>query len=461
MIEFIGKIKFIGSSDSPIPPTPDPTTVSFSAMQFATGFVGPVSSTKTPGRIYGRATRTLWLGFITGSEAKLTASTDFGDFDGIVSVAIDGGSFTYAPRDGQVFILFSGLANAAHFVEIRYTEGIGDAPFILASGDVLTVTGQPPRLAPLSNRVEVDSDSATGLYSAASLPNDPADFSPNLQAPKGEDYGSNIGSVKIRGAFKLICVTLTTQRRVGVSKNGSPAIFYSVAEESGATGAPVRAIRIPCDGSLSTYNIWDDGAVHNLGGTFAVSTDAPLQNIGTRRRLDQYGDSITFGSGPGAQSSDVETMPVAAALGFVGSTTGRSGLTIETLLVLLDTVLPRRIVSSTDIAILAIGGNNAGSGITPENQANYGLCIDKLLAKGYSRVLCRGILPPNEDPSLADPANALLRAVVTQKADPRVLWADTRSWTGYATEDGAHPTVAGYLKIGEYALRDYPALIGL
>ena len=443
----------VHGDDSPPVPDPEPSTVSFTAAQILQGFTGPLNGT------HGRQTRTLWTGFVTGTEALLTATTDFGDFDGVIQVAIDGGAFGYAPRSGQVFTLFTGLAQAKHLVEFRYPEGVGDGAYLPTTGNVLQVTGILPAVQTCPS-VQVGTDLATGLYAGATYDNDDPSFLPKLQAPKGEDYGSNIGSAKLRGSFNNLIVTTVALRRVGVSKNGAAPVFHTLAAEVGESGnAPSRAMVIPCDGSLATYNVWDDGVVRNSGGVFAVAGDAALQDIGVRRRMIQFGDSQTFGSGPGAISSDVETMQVAAALGFVGTTIGRSGLTIEDLLVMLDTVLPAMAVNSSDAAILAIGANNAGAGISPTDQANYLANINKLKAKGFGKILCRAILPPNEDPSMADPANALLKSVVDNLADPNVIWIATRTWSPWGTEDGAHPTAAGYRTLAGYAIPAYGAVL--
>lgn len=441
-----------------VTPPPDPTSLNFTSSQFAPGFTGAVSTTKNAARIYARAQLTLWSGFITGSEAKFTTTSDFGDFDGAVQVAIDGGAFASAPRAGQVFTLFTGLPHATRFVELRYGPGLGDAPYIASSGSVLVVTGQPPALQTLASKIGPGADSALGLYSGAVTANS-ATYTPPLAAPKGTVYGSNVNSVKIRGAFNKLVVTVNYARKVGVSKNGGPAAFYTIGDES---GTPTRAILIPCDGSVATYNVWDSGNDQPTGGAFAVAGDAEFLDIGTRRRLDQYGDSITFGSGPGATSVDTETMRVASALGFVGSTNGISGQTVGGGKTMLDNVLPLRTVNSSDVAILALGGNNASSGIDATEQADYGACIDKLLAKGYGKILCRGILPnpslPTQD--LLDAANATLKSVVDAKANPKLIWVNPKAWT-FTTVDGTHPDAPGYVSIAGYAITDYTTLLGL
>lgn len=433
-----------------------PSTVTFSAAQFATGFTGPVSTTKDSARVYIEAQKTLWSGWITGTEAKWTATFDWGDFDGGVQVAVDGGAFTNAPRSGQVYTLFTGLTQASHFVEIRAADGLGEAGYMASTGPVLTVTGVTPVLTTLSNKIQVGADSALGIYSGSTIANS-ATFTPPLQAPSGQVYGSNVGSVKIKGAFNKLVVTLQGARKVGVSKNGGDPVFYTLAEES---GAPSRAMVIPCDGSVSTYNVWDSGNYCNTGGVFAVAVDSEFLDIGIRRRLDQYGDSVTYGAGPGATSVDTETMRVAAKLGFVGSTTGISGQTVGGGKTMLDNALAGRTVTSSDVAILALGGNNADNGIDSTEQADYIACIDKLLAKGYGKVLCRGILPladTNANNAIAA-ANVVLKSVVDAMNNPNVIWVETATWSIYETIDGVHPTSNGYVTIAGDAYTAYASL---
>lgn len=442
-----------GNGGAAVPPSP--STTNFTSAQILASFNGPITNDGT--KIHMRQSRTLWAGFITGTDAKLTATTDFGDFDSVIQVAIDGGAFGLAPRTGQVFTLFSGLSHATRFVEFRVSEGAGDGAYVTG----LAVTGTPPALQTMPS-IQVGTDSATGLYAGAKVDNDDAAFLPMLQASKGEDYGSNIGSVKLRGAFTTLAVTCMAVRRIGVSKNGGAPTFYTATAETGESGQPPsRAIRVPCDGSVATYHVWDDGVVRNSGGVFAVSGDSTLLDIGLRAAMVQFGDSQTYGSGPGAISSDVETMQVAAALGYAGTTMGVSGLTIEGLLAKLDTWLPAITTRAADVAVLAIGANNAGAGITSTDQANYLACINKLKAKFAGKILCRAILPPNEDPSMADPANALLKSVVTTLADPRVIWVDTKTWSPWGTQDGAHPTAAGYATLAGFAIPAYTTALGL
>lgn len=457
-LSFADLQKFIDDpSDFTVQPMPDPSTAYFTSAQYALGITGSVNTTKNAGRIYTRGALTLWSGFISGSEAKLTTTTDFGDFPGLVQVAVDGSAFVEAPNTGSVYTLFTGLEHATRFVEVRYAAAAAEVAYIASSGNVLEVTGRPPALVTLSNKVQNGAaDSATGLYSGAQTANLNG-YTPTIQASSNRDTGSNVGSIKLRGAFNKLVVTLNGSRKIGVSKNGAAPAYYSLPDED---GSPIRAIVVPCDGSTSTYYVWDSGNAHTDGGHFVVAGDSTLLDIGTRKRIDQYGDSITFGSGPGATSVDTEIMRVAASMGYVGSTNGISGLTIEGCKTMLDLVLPMKTVTSDDVAILAIGGNNIGTGIGSSQQADYGLLIDKLLAKGYGKILCRGILPAADGSNNWATQNGLLHDAMTAKANAKLVWIETSTWLGYETLDGAHPTVSGYTTIAGYAAPAYASALG-
>jgi lysophospholipase L1-like esterase len=456
MIEFIQKTGLLGAGNQPVP-LPDPTTVNFTSAQFVPGFSGSLSTTKNVARVYARGALTLWSGFITGNEAKFTAPSDFGDNDGSMQVALDGSAFTNAARAGSIYTLFTGLSHAVRFVEVRWVVQMGDAPYIAATGNVLEVTGQPPALNPSTNWVQDGANSSTGVFAGALAPNN-ATYTPPLQAPSGTVYGSNVGSVKLRGAFTRLTVAVNGIRKIGVSKNGGAPTFYSIADEN---DSPVRAIRVPCDGSTATYNVWDSGNIRNTGGHFAVSGNATLLNIGSTWKFHIFGDSIVAGAGPGATAVDSEMMSVAAALGATGTTIGVAGQTIAGCKTMLDNTLPLLTVSAADVAVLSIGGNSAAGGIDETKKADYLSCINKLQAKGYGKILCRGILPTPDGSDTREIYNVELESVVTTLADPDVIWIDTSTWIGYDTQDNTHPTITGYRTLAGYAQAAYSAALGL
>lgn len=435
------------------PPLPDPTTVNFTSAQVSPGFAGSVSYTANASNVHGRASLTVWAGVITGTEAKITANTVWGagGLPGMILVAVDGGAYTVAPNVGTLFTLFTGLPHGPHFVEWKYSSGMGDSVYIPATGNVLAVTGQPPALQSLANWVQSGIAQNAGSYLS-----NIANFTQPLLAPSGNTYASNTSSLNIRGSFNMLRVySQNSVNRVGVSKNGGAAVYYQMAGEAASSA---RIVSIPCDGSLSTYTVWNGGTTFSGGGHFAVAGDAVPVSAGTAYKLDQYGDSITFGAS--ADPADVETMQVAASLGKLGSTNGISGHTIAQCKALLDVILPLKTVTSDDVAVLAIGRNNVGT-IDSTEQADYNLCVDKLLAKGYGKVLCRAIIPSAEGASLWTAENATLQGLVTARANPNVIWVPTVTWWPYGSPDNTHPNAAGYVTLAGFAEPAYRAALGL
>ena len=442
----------IAANNAPAP-LPEATTVNFTSAQFATGLAGSVSTTRDAGKVYWYASRTLWCGVITGTEAKLTATNDWGGggLPNMLQVAVDGGSFTAVPNVGTLFTLFTGLPQAPHYVEIRCSEAMGDVVHITSSGNILQVTGQPPALNSVASWVQAGVTRAPGVYEANA-----AGYPQPVMPVRGGTNGSSASSLKIRGSFsKLFVYSQASPNRVGVSKNGGLPTWHEVLSEP---ESPARSVVIPCDGSLATYTVWNGGVAAIANGHFAVAGNTTPVASGPIQLLDQYGDSITDGV-PNI-GSHVETMQVAAALGKLGGTNGVSGHTIAACKSLLDRILPLKTITSDDVAILAIGRNNVGA-IDATARADYNLCIDKLLAKGYGKVLCRAIIPSATGAELWTTENAALQGLVTARANPKVIWVPTVTWFPYSSPDNTHPDAVGYLTLATFAEPAYRAALGL
>lgn len=441
-------------------PLPDPTTVNYTGTQIKPGFAGSLSTTSIAGRITGRASLTAWVGVITGTEAKLTSYNGAGTSatDGQIVVSVDGGAFTNATRVGALFTLFSGLEHGPHKVVFRYGSAFGNNANIPESSTALEVTGQPPSITIPSEWVQPGSFGSLSIADAATAAN-AANFSPELSISYGVTYGSNVPSVRIRGAFTRLYVAKNSQY-VYVSKDGATPTRYGPITE---TNTPVNGNIIDLDGSLSTYNVWGGAIVSSSGGgTFGAGGNAALQDIGDKRRLDQYGDSITFGAGA-TSPGDVETMRVAAAIGFTGSTCGISGYTIAQLDTLLTTVLPRRTITGSDVAVVAIGRNNTGGAFDAAETTGYQSIISKLLAAGYGTVLCRGLLPHGDLTTTWPAENGSIQSIVTGLANPNVKFVDTSGYPAYSTagDDKTHPTDAGYATLAPYVEASYRTALGL
>lgn len=437
-------------------PLPAPTTVSYTSEQVAAGLFGSVSTTKNAARVYGRASLTCWVGVITGTEAKLTASSEWGANAGLIEVSIDGGAFSAAPVAAGVYTLFTGLPHAPHMVVWRFSSAYSDVAYIGSSGNVLAVTGQPPSIAVPTALAQPASVGALSFFSAATVANS-ANFAPALVAERvTTSYGSNVPSVRLRGAFTRLFVGKSC-RYVYVSKNGGAPTRHGPIIE---TNAPSNGLVIALDGSLATYNVWGSSIATVGGGTFGVGGDAALVDIGAKRRLDQYGDSITESAPANGPTSEgeCEVFRVASAMGFVGGASGTSGDTAATLEARMNAVLAAREVTPNDVAIIAVGRNDGTAAWDSAKQTSYTNIINKLLTKGYGKVLCRGVM--NDTANFSAP-NASIQAVVASLAKPNVIFIDTSTWTGYATSDGVHPNDAGYATLATLAEPAYRAALGI
>lgn len=438
-------------------PLPAPTTVNYTAGQVAVGLVGSISTTKNAARIYGRGARTAWVGIITGTEAKLTATSEWGANDALIQVSVDGGAFSNATHVGSLYTLFTGLAHGPHLVIWRFGDAFGDVAYLAASGNILQVTGQPPSVSFATEWVQPGNATATSLWDAETGANT-AQYTPPLIS--GSSSNSDVPSVRIRGAINELYIAANS-RYIYVSKNGAAPTRYDlgVVSNTPITGKILTGL----GGDLASYNIWT-GTITVLSGAghLGVSSPQALVDIGTKRRIDQFGDSITYGQGS-TSPGDVEMMRVAAAIGFTGSTCGVSGYSIAQLDTLLTTVMPRRTVTSSDVAVIAIGRNHVGGAFDAAEISGYQSIISKLLTAGYGTVLCRGILPSGNLSTTWPDENGSIQSIVTGLANPNVKFVDTSGYPAYDTQsnDNTHPTDAGYTTLAPYVEASYRAALGL
>lgn len=439
---------------------PDPTTVQFTAAQVAQGVMGAIDTARNAERIYGAggsSGSTGWVGIITGTEAKLTASSNAGNIASLIQVSVDGGAFTDAPNNGSVWTLFTGLPHGPHTVVWRFGAAFGDAPYIPASGNVLQVTGQPPSVY-ASKEVIKHGIATTVAVWDAELSAPPGSYISSIIS--GTSGNSNVASARIRGAIDKLYIGGNFEY-VYVSKDGAAPSRYYIPSES---NTPFRGLVVSgLGGSVSTYNVW--AQCFNQYSRLHIGSDVALVDIGAKRRLDQYGDSITWGDGA-SSSGEVEIMRVAAAMGFTGSTCGISGYQIADLDALLTTVLPRRTITSSDVAVIAIGRNNVSSNTDPLDSteiSGYQSIINKLLSAGYGTVLCRGIMPSGDRTLNWAAGNASIQSIVTGAANPNVKFVNMSGCPAYTSggNDNTHPDDAGYAAIAPYVEASYRAALGL
>jgi hypothetical protein len=427
-------------------PLPAPTTTNFTYAETVSGWGGTLSTTKNAARLYGIANSsiraTFWAGYITGTHAYIFATSDFGANPGLIDVSIDGGlTFTVAPNVSTKYTLFAGLPHASRFVVIRFGGSFGTAPYILNTGTIFEVTGQPPAMAPIVGwRVPFDTN--TDKIESNQSEANQASYVPTLRPSLPS--GTNPPSIMFKATTDSLYIATY-----------SPTVFVSI---DGA--APTKYTRTAGQGVLvtglsgeHTYNIWSTSPqVLYVGiGSGSFSALTPL------RRLDQFGDSITAGGASGTVAGDVETFAVAAALGYVGGTSGLGGNTIATLGTRLTGVLAAKTVTGSDVAILAIGRNDIATA-SATRQSGYVSLINALITKGYGKIICRSVLRSDNGTSYTAVNDDIIAAIATV-GDPKAVYLDIEGWFPVSQPDDTHPDVAGYEQMRVYGIADYPAVL--
>lgn len=379
-----------------------------------------------------------------GSSAKLNLRNDVSSFPNAVRVSVDGGPLNIAPNVGSIYTLFSGLSDTWHRVTIQTGTAWGvDNLHLLPTGSALSVTGVDAAWVAPSYWLH-PGDAGSLFHTTGALGANATDYLPASVLVPAVTNTSNVGTVRFRSAATKLFMYSNTNCLFYSRNGGAPVRVPVVAN----TGTVIEGL----DGTEATYSVWSNG-----GRFVSVGTDAPLVDVGVKKRMDQFGDSITAAdsiAGTADQNrGDSDVLGVAAALGFAGASYGISGQTIAQLKTNIVTQLAALPAAGPlDVAVLAIGRNDLTGDMDATEQSDYAAIIDLLVAKGYGRVLCRGVLP---DSQVWTAFNNGISSVVTAKADPKVVYVNTNSWSGIATGDGTHPTIAGYATVRGYAIPAY------
>lgn len=511
------------------------TRKDFSFSEIKSGFVGIRDETTEPTKFYwytnSSSAGTAWIGFVTGTEA-------FWRFEKPSAANFEPGYQVYVSVDGDIartvnlyenrkFRLFKDLEDKKHLVAIWPTSGSNqhyknDA----ANTNQLTVIGRSPAVeVPKYSVACGDFNPLTvqqGTFSPLNYAVVPAGAIPNVASGRiasgytgpsiymtptyGEDP-SPTAAIRFKSDASYMVVT-SYSRAFHMSVDGGPVRRYDVADWNGDWGSrewPYRIVDgetysdsvaianaqfgrlqlyygnypwvcyIKLDGDMHTYNVWV-GPMQNGQQVFGVAVDRPFVDVGEKRRLDQFGDSITAGLSSSSGPGECEVHEVAAYYGYLGSSHGFSGESILNTNERLKLLLTRfSHVTSNDVAILASGRNGATFGIAsagvsvadggplnatssafPEGELTaYSNCVVQLLARGYGKVLVRGVLPEVFPEASMDSEprnwhwhvrNNSIKAMVESFNDPRVIYIDVVPFEGKwrATGGMTHPSDAGY-----------------
>tara|TARA_R110000772_G_scaffold267801_1_gene392664 strand:- start:79 stop:1959 length:1881 start_codon:yes stop_codon:yes gene_type:complete len=422
-------------------------TTQFTYEQVRDGFNGLIDYAANPLRVYGASSRGLWSGKITGTEAKMLGRDDN---NGVFQVSVDGGSYVSVSHVGIVFTLFTGLADVEHDVVVRIGSAYSTDSgwWIIDQSYLLEATGATPAVSTLPH--SWSAHSADLISSGVTEVISPATYTPPL--------GRDVFAYNFSATSKVMFSTAATELFItlGEGAQSGVSLYYNV--DGGAPIVVARntagTFRITGLSGTHTYNIRAGAADNNNGDRsdiWSVMADAPLVKIGAR--LDQFGDSITHGEGT-AGNPIIDIHNTAAHFGYLGQTYAAGGWTVNDLLVNLSTFNLTNLVETNDIAVLAIGRNSLTINTDPTIQADYTATITALLAAGYSKVFCRGILAESNDTFSAQ--NLTISNLVSSYSSPDVFFVDVADWVAIDTQDGVHPSQTGYAQMVEYSKTTYP-----
>jgi lysophospholipase L1-like esterase len=417
-----------------------PVTTNFTSAQVIAGFAGPINTTTTPARCVIRASITTWFGRIRGTEAILTVASHANTAN-VISVSVDGGAFTTKSTISNLATLFTGLSDTYHTVAFRSADAFGNNVYVSNTGsDILAVTGVSPAIDVPSSMVQAGK---SGDLTAITLAANTASFVP-------ENGGSSfIGSVAFSGSPTKLYIACKAVY-VAVSVDGAAPSYYTTNSRGG--------VIVSCDGAAHTYYVWSGVGVS--GGftpwMFSVGGDATLSQLGSQKRIHHFAHSIGFGVSA-TSMAHTDMSRTAARKGYVFNNVSVAGNTIAQLQARIDANLALLTVTSSDVAIIDIGRNEATSAaLDATQQTNLNYVIDACQAKGYGKILVLGgIIDNGWNPYTGGQAGSM-STLVTAQADANCIYIDRSNYKTIgasgtiATLDGTladnvHPSDAGYV----------------
>jgi hypothetical protein len=410
-----------GGSSTAAPPGPDG-----SILGGLSGLLKPAS-----GYTYAYGGLSQWVARVHGTACSLPVSQDFGTTTGLLEVSVDGGAFVSVDAVAGVATLFTGLADTAHTVCARVQATYADTYRFPTGAGLVVTSGASPAADYPTRWIQVGDGAADVRYGTLVEAHGYTGFVPAL-APAGADvWGTNLASAR----FTANCTGLlivTHAQRVHVSVSGGVPSMIDTGIADGAS----RAVYFPCTAGAQAYNVHADATAARYGSRLLSVGVLGTVSGTAAAMLAQFGDSITAGN-TGSICGSVDTFEAAASLGMVGGTFGVGGQTTVGLHDRMDATLAGLDVRSGDVAIVAIGAND--SAWTATQDTAYKGIVSKLLAKGFSKVLCRSLLRFQGDTFSS--LRTGIEATVASIADARVKHISTATVTPSA---GLHPDRAEY-----------------
>jgi lysophospholipase L1-like esterase len=324
-------------------------------------------------------------------------------------------------------------------------------------GNILNITGSSPYIdLPSSYAVSANTNSINTAIGAGVT--NTANHTPALSMYNAVS-ASNLPMLVLRGNFQRLNVSnvgatdLAGTYGIWVSVDGAAPTKYNAIASVGNA----NAISITATAGTHTYYVWSTWS----GAVFSAAGDSTATAMTGLPQLHQFGDSIT--SGITNDRGNIDTFRIGASIGYPALTLGVSGYTIEQLDTALSGWLTATPVTSSDVAVLAIGRNNVGGSFSAPVTTAYNSILNKLIAEGYGKILVRGILPTGNLSSTFPLENASIQSCIATVNNPKLIFVDTSTCPAYATESGdnTHPTSAGYVTIADYLLPKYRTALGI
>lgn len=435
----------------------------------------------------------------TGEALYLIADAYYAPITSLFWYSIDGametqivnpasGSHTNNPPGSPPvrWLLWSG-PYGTHTALVRFTDSFGGTNVLSVQGNVWEIWGRGAARPAVAQFDTVLSCGDGTTWSAGAFENARTAVGGDMSAcdqqyvPRGCSSASTeyqrytSPSVRFRCATTKLAVISRSQLTYVSVDNAAPVVNTGSVP---STGSPLRSTEIACDGQMHDYVVWPGFASNGASNTYPLSPlhvipySATFQALSNPRRWEQFGDSITQGTGV-SDHGLVDIYRVAAQLGGFGTAHGSAGETTEQLDTRLTNLLPLKPFTSNtnDVAVLAIGRNNIlVGGVTPWNAGTttaYNSCITKLLTK-YKWVLCRGLIRTVTNAGVQaenyPTENGYIQAIVAAYGNPFVKFVDTSQWWSGGTNslgdircvDNTHPNTYGYDTLAAYCIRDYP-----
>lgn len=446
--------------------TPVPTTQTFTDAQVAGGLFGYFDTTTTAGRrLWDSHNSALHLQ-ITGTSATMAATAGATAFQ----VSVDGGAWTTPTISGGVLPLFSGLSDTTHSVQVLPNNTFPTGNWTPTTGALISVTGLTPTAVPTAAVQWHTLDTLSPVLTTHAQGAAPGgNYLPALGVTTASTgFGVSGASVHFRAKSTGIYV-FTAAPEIWYSADGGTWTKQTLTKPI-IGSVPRRCWQMlsvtPNAAALQSLVVSDSpGSAAKEPPTLGVMVSGVGAQIAapstSKTIVTLFGASQVEGVGATVGSVDIHRAQVPFSA-LAGVQYGLAGATIVLLNSSFTTIMSAVPVSKRQTAILSVGINSADDA---SFQGDYQTLIGTVLAAGYSKVVCRGLIQAGASNASK---NAKIQAAVTAVSNPAVVYADVSTWAAATTDtgapvivmpDGAHPNDLGYDRMTTLIVRDHSALL--